>query len=152
MKCVYRNWLELIIRLGPTCAYKLASVTAQHSCKSLTSCATNQPGMPDPGCLTSSENVLDIALYDKQLMYSVMDLPLRHAPACMPAAVEPQTATKTGGVARWWRNKFSSKKTRKSTPSYTALQVLPSSPFHLGFDHQQWWSYSMNDLPSRSLY
>ncbi|DBA94911.1 hypothetical protein WJX77_007238 [Trebouxia sp. C0004] len=40
-------------------------------------------------------------------------------------AVEPQTATKTGGVARWWRNKFSSKKTRKSTPSYTALQSVP---------------------------
>lgn len=50
---------------------------------------------------------------------------------CMPAAVEPHPAAKTGGVARWWRNKFSSKKTRKSTPSYTTLQVQPRGTLHL---------------------
>ncbi|KAL3163211.1 hypothetical protein ABBQ32_009613 [Trebouxia sp. C0010 RCD-2024] len=38
---------------------------------------------------------------------------------------EPVPAAKASGVARWWRNKFSSKKTRKSTPSYVSLQSVP---------------------------
>lgn len=53
---------------------------------------------------------------------------VHHCPLCFSAVAEPAPAVKAGGVARWWRNKFSSKKTRKSTPSYTSLQVGTLSP------------------------
>ena len=71
MKCVYSNWLELIAGLGPTCAYKLASVTAQHFCESLTSCATNLPGVKNPGCLTSTQECVGHCLCGQQLLCSV---------------------------------------------------------------------------------
>lgn len=56
-------------------------------------------------------------------LWSVSPLLAQHMCDCVCAPAEPQAAAKSGGVARWWRNKFSSKKTRKSTPSYTSLQV-----------------------------
>lgn len=53
---------------------------------------------------------------------------VHHCQLCFCAVAVPAPAVKSGGVARWWRNKFSSKKTRKSTPSYTSLQVGTQSP------------------------
>ena len=120
-----------------TCFGPKRQSSRSHSC-AIPSCALTASRIAHGSHLATSQ-LLNTILSGRQCAKELLRKDIRHTeslcsrgpPCALPAAVEPHPTAKTGGVARWWRNKFSSKKTRKSTPSYTTLQVQPRGTSHL---------------------